>query len=305
MSKVEAASAGEPDGAEPIAIADTRQTTTTDDVDSSDDQLYPLEPDPGELEPYPEPESAVDPEPELAHHGTSPYAAGDHELYPLDDDLADDELSDHDLSDDYDLLDGDVPAARPPRRHLGRYLVAIAVALVLGAAIVIGPPVWRVYSARHTTLTLPAEIGNLTRDTGADSQDTADYLRDAVGSDTSLSHPIAAVYDANGDKAHSVLLFGGTGSIFRTGPALTTVFGLLDDSSDAITGLHSVPPGPRGGMMKCGTSVGSDNVGGTDPDMPICGWADHGSVVAALFPGRSVDQAADLMRQFRTAIETQ
>jgi len=33
--------------------------------------------------------------------------------------------------------------------------------------------------------------------------------------------------------------------------------------------------------------------------MTVCGWADHGSIAVALFPGRTLDEAADLMRQMR------
>jgi hypothetical protein len=197
---------------------------------------------------------------------------------------------------------GDGPApGRGARRHIGRYVAAVAIVAVVVTGAPTGPTLWQVFRARHTTLNLPAEVAGLARDTGSDSQDTADYLRDAVDTGTSLSDPLAAVYDAGGDKTHSVLLFGGTGTIFRPGHTLTTVLAFLDDSADAVSGLHDVPAGPLGGVMKCGISVGSDDP--ADADMPICGWADHGSVVAALFPGRTAAQAEELMRQFRAAIE--
>ncbi|HWB38019.1 MAG TPA: hypothetical protein VHA75_18535, partial [Rugosimonospora sp.] len=158
------------------------------------------------------------------------------EVEPIDGDPFDGEPYDD------DLLDGEPlehrPAARP-RRHVGRYVLAAALALVVGAGIVVGPTMWRVYSARHTRLTLPDTVAGLSRDTSPDSEDTATYLRDAVGSSTSLSNPLAAVYDAGGDKTHSVLLFGGTGAIFRPESTLSTVFGLVNDSGDAIQGLRS------------------------------------------------------------------
>jgi hypothetical protein len=203
------------------------------------------------------------------------------------------------------LFGGDGEPESRPRRHIGRYVALAGAALVIGAGVVTGPSLWRVYSARHTSLTLPATVAGLSRDTAGDSQDTADYLRDAVSSSTSLSHPLGAVYDVDGNTAQSVLVFGGTGAIFRPDHTLGTVLDLLDDSSDAIKDLHTVPAGPLGGTMKCGISVGSGNGAEDplDPDMPICGWADHGSSVAGIFPGRTVAQAADLMLQFRAAIE--
>ena len=51
--------------------------------------------------------------------------------------------------------------------------------------------------------------------------------------------------------------------------------------------------GELGGVMKCGTSVSQDG------DITVCGWADHGSVALAMFPGRTVDESAGLFRQIR------
>ena len=36
----------------------------------------------------------------------------------------------------------------------------------------------------------------------------------------------------------------------------------------------------------------------------VCGWADHGSAAMAMFPNRSVDQAAGLFRQIREGVQT-
>jgi len=205
------------------------------------------------------------------------------------------------------LVDGDFddppPARRRSRRHIGRYALVAAGLVVLVAAVLTGPTLWHVYAARNTTLELPEQVVGLSRDTSEGSQETADYLRDAIGTSTSLSDPVGAVYDLDGDKTHSVLIFGGTGAVYRPAHTLSSVFGLLDDSADGISGLHDVPPGPLGGVLKCGISVGTDDGSGADPDIPICGWADHGSVVAALFPGRTADEAADMMHQIRDAIE--
>ena len=38
---------------------------------------------------------------------------------------------------------------------------------------------------------------------------------------------------------------------------------------------------------------------GPEGDLAVCGWADHGSVALALFPGRGVDEAGALMREIR------
>ena len=49
--------------------------------------------------------------------------------------------------------------------------------------------------------------------------------------------------------------------------------------------------------MRCGAAEGSDTV------MSICGWADHGSIALAMFPGRTADESAALLRDLRTTLE--
>ena len=50
--------------------------------------------------------------------------------------------------------------------------------------------------------------------------------------------------------------------------------------------------------MKCGTTK-SDGT-----DMPVCGWADHGSLALAMFPGRTETDSAKLLQDIRSAAQT-
>jgi hypothetical protein len=61
--------------------------------------------------------------------------------------------------------------------------------------------------------------------------------------------------------------------------------------------VHGVEAGSLGGTMQCGTTAS------TDGDISVCGWADHGSLAVALFPGRTEDESAALMRTFRDAAQ--
>jgi hypothetical protein len=72
----------------------------------------------------------------------------------------------------------------------------------------------------------------------------------------------------------------------------------MTDATGKVTGMRDVPAGRLGGVMKCG------NTSGDGGDFAVCGWADHGSVVMAMFPGRSVDAAGSLLRQIREGIQT-
>ncbi|BCB84501.1 hypothetical protein Psuf_018140 [Phytohabitans suffuscus] len=55
--------------------------------------------------------------------------------------------------------------------------------------------------------------------------------------------------------------------------------------------------GGLGGVMKCGESVAPEG------NTTVCGWADHGSVVLALLPGRTQDEGGALLRQIRGSIQ--
>jgi hypothetical protein len=37
--------------------------------------------------------------------------------------------------------------------------------------------------------------------------------------------------------------------------------------------------------------------------MTVCGWADHGSLAVAMFPGRGIDESAGLLRKMRDAMQ--
>ena len=129
----------------------------------------------------------------------------------------------------------------------------------------------------------------------ATREDIETFLRGGAAAEWKSS--VGAVYDDPASSQRSVMFFGGTGVLLAPDKELASAFGLLDDKSGAVRDIHSVPPGPLGGEMKCGTSTGD---GG---DMAVCGWADHGSIALAFFPGRTLDDAAALMRQIRDGVQ--
>jgi hypothetical protein len=181
---------------------------------------------------------------------------------------------------------------RPRRRWL--FIGAIGV-LIVAAAVTV--PLVITALRGGAKLSTPTTIGGLHHDTTADAAQTADYLREALAADVSLGSSIGAVYTDPDDRQRSVLLFGGTAKASSPDNELDHALGLLNDQTGSVTGLHTVAAGPLGGTMKCGTSNGD---GGA---MSVCGWADSGSVVVALFPGRTVDESANLMRQIRASVE--
>jgi hypothetical protein len=114
-----------------------------------------------------------------------------------------------------------------------------------------------------------------------------------------LDKTVGAVYTDPRDAGRGVLFFGGTGLQVTPERHLDQAFTLLNDDSGTVTGLHEVSAGSLGGLMKCGTTTGTADAGA----MAVCGWADNGSLAVALFPGRTVDEASQLMRELRAGIE--
>ncbi|SCL38761.1 hypothetical protein GA0070624_6326 [Micromonospora rhizosphaerae] len=186
------------------------------------------------------------------------------------------------------------------KRSSRRRKVVLAVALVAGLAGlgVLGTSGWRVLQQKDTQLTSPEKVAGLTRDDSERARSTADYLRSGLAADIDLDRSFGTVYSDPADAKRAVLVFGGTTLLWQPERDLDSLFGLMDDETGKVTGLREVDAGRLGGVMKCGTTSGD---GG---DFAVCGWADHGSAVMGIFPGRSVDDSATLFRQLREGIQT-
>jgi hypothetical protein len=190
-----------------------------------------------------------------------------------------------------------VPAgpARPARRRLLWIAGALLVPVLILAA-VFGPSTWQMLQEKDATLATPAEAAGLTLDTSEQARGTADYLRTALAAQLGLGHPVGAVYADGSAPSRSVILIGGTGRLRSPENDLDDAFRLLADASTTVHGAHTLSPGDMGGVMKCATASSQDG------DVPVCGWADHGSLAVAMFPGRSVEESAELLRSLRRAI---
>jgi hypothetical protein len=180
------------------------------------------------------------------------------------------------------------------RRPRNLALVSAGV-VVLVLALVIG---WGVWNEKDVRIATPGRVAGLALDDSQGARDTIDYLRTAVETGVALEKTTGAVYADEAGQSRSVLFIGGTGVVNSPEKALSKTFGLITDDTGGVEGVHQVPPGTLGGLMRCGTTK---TEGGS---MAVCGWADRGSLGVAMFPNRSPDQAAGLLRTMRQAMQT-
>ena len=208
--------------------------------------------------------------------------------------------------DDSDLFklqdpEEDEQAGAPSRRPTAlKIAMAVLGAVALALAIIIGPTIVRIINQKDARLEMPEQVGELKRDDSPLAKDHASDLVAILRAQISdLDSSVGAVYEEpSGDASHSVMIFGGTTLLWNPERELDTVLSFISESSeDSLQEVAEVDAGPFGGVMKCG-STQMDN-----GSMAICGWADHGSIALALFPGRSASDAAGLMRALRSAAE--
>ncbi|GIF65289.1 hypothetical protein Ais01nite_33240 [Asanoa ishikariensis] len=157
----------------------------------------------------------------------------------------------------------------------------------------------RIISQQDPTMSTPASVAGLQLNNSADAAATAEDLKAAFAAGIDLKKSVGAVYTDPAATDRSVLFFGGTALLWSPAKELDTLFGLVGDESGAVDGLHEVPAGDLGGVMKCGTTAVDDG-----SNMAVCGWADHGATGMALFPSRPTEEAAGLMREMRDAVQS-
>jgi hypothetical protein len=171
-------------------------------------------------------------------------------------------------------------------------LGAAAVLLVV-AAVLYGPTAWEINQERGTTIVTPAQVAGLRLDQSDSARNTAEYVRSAVATEAQFSKSTGAVYVDQGGESRSVIFVGGTGLMWSPGKTLESVFAIITDDTGGVSQPRDVPAGPLGGVMRCGTTATD---GG---QMAVCGWADHGCLAVSLFPNRSADESAKLLREMR------
>lgn len=190
------------------------------------------------------------------------------------------------------------PESRPRTSRVKILLAVLGVSVVV-ASLTLGPTVWRMVSQRSPELTVPPNVGTFTVHTSEVGKQASSDLITALRAefDDDLSNTVDAIYlDADQNVNKSVIIAAATVFLFNPEAELGTFMAIAGGSGDSSQ-LTTVEPGPLNGHMKCGESGEGQDL------LTYCGWADHGSIAIALFPGRSINEAAKLMVEIRGAIQ--
>lgn len=195
--------------------------------------------------------------------------------------------------------DGPEPEPESPaRRRRTVMLAATAVALVagLGVTAMYGPAAWRMYQQKDATLSTPEAVAGLRLDDSQRARDTADYLQTALAAAVPVSDTVGAVYTDDEAPTRSIIFIGGTAVLRAPEKDLDRALQLPADAANKVEDVRSMPAGELGGVLRCGRTTGADA-------LTVCGWADHGSLAIAMFPGRSLEESARLLLAIRAAVQ--
>lgn len=169
----------------------------------------------------------------------------------------------------------------------------LTVACCCGVPALIAKPFFDEYPA---TVALPAQAAGLVKVDDQDSRRLTADLKRRVQTEYLITEDVfAAVYTEPETSGNNVTLLGAARFIFDPGKDLRSGLGRLSKLS--VTDVRSADAGRLGGELSCG-------VGDGGPATVVCGWADHGSIGVATFPGRSTEESARLLRALRAAVIT-
>jgi hypothetical protein len=168
----------------------------------------------------------------------------------------------------------------------------VTVACCCGVPALIAKPFFDEYPA---SVSLPAQAAGLVRVDDQDSRRlTADLKRRVQAEYLITDDVFAAVYTQPETSGNNVTLLGAARFIFDPGKDLRSALGKLSKLS--VSDVRSADAGPLGGELSCGRGGGAATA--------VCGWADHGSIGVAIFPERSTEESAQLLRRLRAAVVT-
>lgn len=153
-------------------------------------------------------------------------------------------------------------------------------------------PYWTQYPA---SVQADATVPGLTRTNDTAAKKAATDLQKALTSDHLDESGFTVTYQDAGNKQLRVLVAGATRFITDPTRDLEASVRKLPPALQ-VGAVRDVDPGVFGGEQRCATARYDSR------SAAVCGWADHGVIALAVFPGKSVEQAASLTQNIRGSI---
>jgi hypothetical protein len=153
-------------------------------------------------------------------------------------------------------------------------------------------PYWVQYPA---SVQVDATVPGLTRTNDAGAKKAATDLQKALTSDHLDESGFTVTYTDASNKSLRVLVAGATRFITDPTRDLEASVRKLPPALQVGT-VRDIDPGTFGGEQRC-AAARFDGRSAT-----VCGWADHGVIALAVFPGKSLEQAAALTHNIRGSI---
>ncbi|GIJ49705.1 hypothetical protein Val02_65910 [Virgisporangium aliadipatigenens] len=183
----------------------------------------------------------------------------------------------------------------PPPRRRSRFPFKTVTFLALTVACCGGIIGWaRPFVDEYpASISAGAAVPGLTPTTDAARRKAAEELAGVIEADQLDEKSFPLIWNDNNKRA--VTVAATTRFVQNPGKDLDARFGELTERLK-LGAPTKVDPGPLAGQMRC--AAGSS--GGRDA--AVCGWADHGSLAVGVFPGRSTNEAAELLRTIRSSV---
>lgn len=153
-------------------------------------------------------------------------------------------------------------------------------------------PYWVQYPA---SVQVDATVPGLTRTTDATAKKTAEQLQKSLTSDHLDESGFTVIYQDANNRQVRVIVFGATRFITNPSRDLEASIRKLPEQLQ-VGAVREIDPGPFGGEQRCATAR-LDGRAAT-----LCGWADHGVIAMAVFPGKTLEQSATLTQNIRGSI---
>jgi hypothetical protein len=153
-------------------------------------------------------------------------------------------------------------------------------------------PYWVQYPA---SVDVEATVPGLTRTTDAGAKKAAVDLQKSLTSDHLDESGFTVTYTDASNKSLRVIVGGATRFITDPGRDLEASIRKLPAAMQ-VGDVRDIDPGPFGGEQRC-AAARFDGRSAT-----VCGWADHGVIALAVFPGKSLEQAGTLTHTIRGSI---